>query len=193
MQDAQLLEGLLINNAQRIHFEKALYLQYNYFIQEGMRKYNLQQDDSFSAYSDAVLAVLQNISNKSFSGQSSLKTYLFQIFSNKCIDLIRKRTTNKYQVHQSSGEPELLNHLPDGVKGVIEKLIDEQKMAAVRQQLEVIGQKCKDILLLYEDRYTDSEIAVELGYNTAAVAKTTRLRCLEKIREKMKSVLKSYE
>lgn len=193
MQDAQIIDGLVKNNGQRTGFEKALYLQYSYFIEEGMRKHHLTYDDSFSAYSDAVLAVIQNISNSSFGNQSSLKTYLFQIFSNKCIDLIRKRTTNKHKVHQSVGEPELLSHLPDGARGVIEKLIDQQKLAAIKEQLEVIGEKCKGILLLYEDGYTDGEIAEKLDYNSAAVAKTTRLRCLEKIKEKMKNVLSRHE
>lgn len=193
MQDTQIINGLSINNGQRTHFEKALYLQYQYFIEEGARKHNLSHDDSFSAYSDAVLAVIHNISNNSFNSQASLKTYLFQVFSHKCIDLIRKRTTIKQKVHQSVGEPELLSHLPDGAKGIIEKLIDRQKILAIKQYLEVIGEKCKEILLLFEDGYTDNEIAQKLAYNNAAVAKTTRLRCLEKIREKMKSVFINHE
>lgn len=193
MQDAQIVEGLLTNGEQRARFEKTLYLQYDYFIGEGMRKYNLDRDDSFSAYSDAVLAVIQNIINRSFGHQASLKTYLFQIFSNKCIDLVRKRTTNKQQVHRSVAEPALLGHLPDAARNAVERLIDSQKMLAIRQQLEAIGEKCKSILLLFEDGYTDAEIASKLAYNNAAVAKTTRLRCLEKIREKVKNAYSRHE
>lgn len=193
MDDTQIINGLLINNGQRAHFEKALYLQYKYLIEEGSRKYNLSNDDSFSAYSDAVLAVIQNVNNNTFNNKSSLKTYLFQIFSNKCIDLIRKSTTNKQRVHQSAGEPELLDQLPDNAKNVIEKLMDQQKILAINQYLELISEKCKDILLLFEDGYNDNEIATLLTYNNAAVAKTTRLRCLEKIKEKMKSTFINYE
>jgi RNA polymerase sigma factor (sigma-70 family) len=193
MQDNQILNGLLMSNGERAPSEKALYQQYKYFIEEGCRKYQLNSDDSFSAYSDAVLSAIRNITNRSFNNESSLKTYLFQIFSNKCIDLIRKRTTNKQKVNQSAAEPELLSHLPDVTKGVIEKLMDQQKLMAIKQYLEVIGQKCKEILLLFEDGYTDNEIAGKLAYNNAAVAKTTRLRCLEKIREKMKNIIINYE
>jgi hypothetical protein len=39
--------------------------------------------------------------------------------------------------------------------------------------------------LLFEDGYSDKEIAVQMEYNTPEVVKTTRLRCLEKLREKM--------
>lgn len=193
MDDTQIINGLLINNRQRARFEKALYLQYKYLIEEGSRKYNLSNDDSFSAYSDAVLAVIQNVNNNTFNNNSSLKTYLFQIFSNKCIDMIRKSTTNKQKVHQSAGEPDLLDYLPDNAKNVIEKLMDEQKILVIKQNLELISDKCREILLLFEDGYTDNEIATRLIYNNAAVAKTTRLRCLEKIKEKMKSTFINYE
>ena len=193
MQDREIIDGLVINSSQRQHFEKALYLQYRYFIEEGSRKYKLSYEDSFSAYSDAVLSVIKNIINQSFNNNSSLKTYLFQVFSNKCIDLIRKRTTNIQKVHQSVAEPELLSHLPDKSKNVIEKLIEQQKLLEIRQHLEVIGEKCKEILLLFEDGYTDKEIAEKLSYNSASVAKTTRLRCLDKIKEKMKNVFINHE
>lgn len=193
MHDREIIDGLMINSNQRSHFEKALYLQYRYFIEEGIRKYKLGYDDSFSAYSDAVLSAIKNIINKSFNNHSSLKTYLFQVFSNKCIDLIRKRTTNIQKVHHSVAEPELLSHLPDVSKNAIEKLIEQQKLLEIRQHLEVIGEKCKEILLLFEDGYTDKEIAEKLSYNTASVAKTTRLRCLDKIKEKMKNVFINHE
>lgn len=193
MQDTEIITGLMQNGHARLSYEKAFYQQYSYFIGEGCRKYSLGHEDGFSAYSDAVLAAILNIRNGSFGNHSSLKTYLYQIFSNKCIDLVRKKTTNKEQVHQSASDPELLGHLSDAAKTVIEKLIDRQKMQAIKQYLEVIGEKCKEILLLFEDGYTDAEIAATLSYNNAAVAKTTRLRCLDKIREKMKNLVRQHE
>ena len=184
-QDVQILEGLKAGYSERIASEKDLYLLYNYFINEGCRKYHITRDDSFSMYNDAVLAAIHNIVSGKFDGHASLKTYLFQIFSNKCIDLIRKSTTNKQQVNNSAGVPDLLEQMPDNARTVIERLIDAQKIKALKAQLEQIGEKCKEILLLFEDGLTDKEIATTLLYNNAAVAKTTRLRCLEKLRERM--------
>lgn len=193
MLDSEIINGLKLNNEQRPYYEKVLYTEYEYFIKEGMFKYHLDYDDSFSAYSDAVLSVIISIANQSFNNNSSLKTYLFQIFSNKCIDLIRKKTTNKQRVNQSWGEPELLSYLPDSSRSIIEKLIEQQKLQEIREHLEVIGEKCKEILLLYEDGYSDKEIAEKLAYNSASVAKTSRLRCLDKIKEKMKSAIINHE
>ncbi len=187
--DSEIIAGLKSGYKSRIQQEKRLYTEYSYFIKEAGKKYNLVEDDCFSAYSDAVLAVLQNIAMDRFDGRSSLKTYLYQIFSNKCIDLVRKNATNKQQVHQTMAIPELLGQLPDAARSVVERLISDQVFLDLKSQLNKIGQKCKDILMLFEDGLTDREIAVELSYNNAAVAKTTRLRCLDKLREKMAPVI----
>jgi RNA polymerase sigma factor (sigma-70 family) len=189
-QDTQILYGLKSGYSERITQEKVLYLQYSYFIDKGCYKYNISYEDSFSVYSDAVLATIHNIVAGNFDGRSSLKTYLFQIYSNKCVDLLRKNTTKKQRVNELGVVPELLEQLPDSAKTIIEKLMDDQKRKALKEQLDQIGEKCKDILLLFEDGLTDKEIAGQLLYNNAAVAKTTRLRCLEKLREKMSFMLK---
>lgn len=189
--DLQILQGLKAAYKQRQEQEKILYSQYSYFIEEGCKKYNLNNDDSFSAYSDTVLSAIHNIISDRFDGRSTLKTYLFQIFSNKCIDLVRKSTTNKQQVNKTMPVNEMLDQLPDSTRSIVEKLIDAQRIAAIKLQLDAIGEKCKEILLLFEDGMTDKEIAETLAYNNAAVAKTTRLRCLEKLRGSMSGSLKA--
>jgi len=188
-QDFQILYGLRGNYSERSRHEKALYQQYYYFIDEGCRKYNLNYDDSFTAYSDTILSAIQNIINNNFDGRSSLKTYLYQIFSNKCIDLIRKNTTNKQQVHKTMPVPEMLNQLPDAAKTIVERLMTGELKAKIKEQLNAIGEKCKEILLMFEDGVSDKEIAEALAYHNAAVVKTTRLRCLEKLREKVRGAL----
>ncbi len=184
-QDSDILFGLKAGYKQRTAYEKILYNQYAYFIDEGCRKQSINYDESFSAYSDAVLSAIHNIINNHFDGRSSIKTYLYQIFSNKCIDLVRKNTTNKHQVHKTMPVPEMMNQLPDSTRTSIERLMHNELKAKIRTQLGTIGKKCKELLLMFEDGLTDKEIAQELSYNNAAVVKTTRLRCLEKLREKV--------
>ncbi len=184
--DTEIIRNLTAGYAERTRQEKALYEEYFYFVNEGCRKFNLTHEDSFSAYSDAFLSALLNVISGRFDGRSSLKTYLYQIFSNKCIDLIRKSTTNKQQVFKTAEMPELMNQLPDAAKTVVEKMVNDQQRKAVKESLEKIGERCRELLLLFEDGYTDKQIAGQLQYNNAAVVKTTRLRCLDKLREKVK-------
>ncbi len=185
--DSNIIERLTASHIERSRQEKMLYEEYFYFINEGCRKYKLTHEDSFSAYSDAFLSATVNIVSGRFDGRSSIKTYLFQIFSNKCIDLVRKNTTNKHQVFKTMEMPELMNRLPDGAKNVVERILNREKKMAVQESLGKIGDKCKQLLLMFEDGYTDKEIAGQLNYSNAAVVKTTRLRCLEKLREKVKA------
>ncbi|MEP6465060.1 MAG: hypothetical protein ABJB05_02090, partial [Parafilimonas sp.] len=99
--------------------------------------------------------------------------------------LVRKNTTNKQQVHKTMPVADAMNYLPDNARNVIEKLVTNELKANVKKQLDTIGQKCKEVLLMFEDGLTDKEIAALLLYSNAAVVKTTRLRCLDKLREKV--------
>jgi RNA polymerase sigma factor (sigma-70 family) len=190
--DREIIQGLKAGFRERASCERLFYQQYSYFIREGCRKYHLSHEDSFSAYSDAVLSAILNIVNDRFDGVSSLKTYLFRVFSNKCIDLVRKNTINREQVHQSTTVPELLGQLPDKARSCIELLIDKDKRDAIRIYIEKIGEKCREILLLFEDGYSDKEIAEQLTYNNAAVAKTTRLRCIEKLKDQLQQTFTTF-
>ena len=187
--DIVLIENLTGNASQRQSAEATLYQQYQYFIEEGCRKYDLAEQDSFSAYSDAFVSLLQNLRQQKFDGRSSLKTYLYQIFSNKCVDLTRHNATNKEQANRGVPVSDLLLQLPDGARTVIDSLITRQQAAIMQLQLNRLGDKCREILLMYEEGISDRQIAEEMEYQNAAVVKTTRLRCLDKLREKVLNLL----
>jgi len=92
-------------------------------------------------------------------------------------------------MHHSIAQPELLSYLPDVSKDIIKELTDKEKIRDIKHHLETLGGKNKEILLLFEDGYSDEEIAEILEYKTPDVVKTTRLRCLKKIIERMKTSL----
>ena len=82
--------------------------------------------------------------------------------------------------------PEMVNQLPDNAKTIVERLLNNELKEKVKAQLNNIGEKCKEVLLMFEDGLSDKEIAELVLYSNAAVVKTTRLRCLEKLREKIR-------
>ena len=186
--DSIIIQGLKGSERERHKQEEVLYKAYEYLITEGCRKYHLTREDSSSAYDDAFLSVVDNIIHDHFDGHATLKTYFSKIFYNKCIDQGRKNATNKNEVHKAAQLPEMMiNQLPDSAKTIIEAMMTQELKNEVLKHLQTIGDKCKEILLRYQAGATDKEIAEELSYNNAAVAKTTRLRCLEKLRAKMQS------
>jgi RNA polymerase sigma factor (sigma-70 family) len=183
-QDSSIIEAIRTGGPQRRSYENQLYGKYAYLIRDGVRKHRLSQDDCSIAYSDAVLTVIEHLASGRFEGRSELKTYLHQIFSNKCVDLIRRNATKRAQVYRPEALDDSLNLLPDEARSVIQELIQQQDGDLLRQRLDEIGDKCRRILWAWGEGYKDEEIAERLSYQSAAVAKTSRRRCLDKLRER---------
>ena len=186
LSEKEIIAGLQEGGMQRKAAERKLFERFFYIIKQGATKYSISEEDSTSAYSDTIISVIENIVANKFEGQASLKSYTYKIFYNKCVDTIRKATTNKSKVHNTSYVDDFLSVLPDKAKNVIEQMIERSEKSLLTQKMEEIGEKCKQLLLLFEDGYTDKEIAKIMLYNSSDVAKTSRLRCLEKLREKVK-------
>jgi len=180
--DDEMIRVIKENKMGRRQTENQLFNQYSYLIKEGMNKYSLEQEDAFTAYSDTILQSLENIAGSIFEKRSSLKTYLYKIFNNKCVDLIRKKTTNKRSIYQTAPISEMMNMISDQAKNVIQQLIEKNDFELLRKRLNELGENCRKLLLFFADGYNDKEIAEYLEYKTADVVKTSRLRCMEKLR-----------
>jgi RNA polymerase sigma factor (sigma-70 family) len=181
--DEQLIENLRQEGVSKRRSEEELFTTYHYFIREGMRKYNLSEDEAFDAYSDSILAAISDLRKDSFEGRSSLKTWLYQIFFNKCVDLLRKKSTNKNSVHQTSSIDDKLFQLSDSSRSVIQRLTDKADWDALREKVNELGENCQKLLMLAADGYNDREICDVMDYKTADVVKTSRLRCLDRLRK----------
>lgn len=181
--DEELMLGLQQNNALRRKAEDELFNRHAYFIKEGMHKYSITEEEAFDAYSDTILQCIDNITKGVFEKRSSLKTYLYRIFNNKCVDLIRKKSTNKSSVHHTASISELLLMIADSAKTVVQQLIENTDLEILKNKMKQLGDNCRQILTLFGDGYNDKEIAVLMEYKTADVVKTSRLRCLDKLRQ----------
>lgn len=180
--DRGIIEQLRQGGTDRRRSEEQLFSRFSYFIREGINKHALSEDDAFNAYSDTILVAIENLINAGFEGRASLKTYLYQIFHNKCVDLIRKKTTNKNSVNRSESISDRLLLLSDSSRSVLQQLIDKADWNLLKEKLGSLEDKCRQLLLFWGDNYNDKEIAAMLYYKTADVVKTSRLRCLEKMR-----------
>jgi RNA polymerase sigma factor (sigma-70 family) len=181
--DPEIIEHLKGYGSSRRKAEEQLFSSYTYLIQSGMRKYSLAEEDALEVYSDTILSAIEKITGGLFEGRSSLKTYVFRIFHNKCVDRIRKLTTNKNKIHRTTTLPEQLSNLSDSAKSIIQQLVDRCDIDRLKAKLNELGDNCRKLLVLFADGYSDKEIAVVMEYKTAEVVKTSRLRCLDKLRQ----------
>jgi RNA polymerase sigma-70 factor (ECF subfamily) len=172
LSDEAILSGIVSDGILQRNTENKLYEQYFYFIKDATFKHKLSEDEAASLYTDSVLAFIENVRINRFQGNSAIKTYLYQIFSNKCVDFIRKTTTNKMSVHEAEPIEDFVLMMADGSKNILQELISESEIKILKTKISQLGDKCQQMV-----------VAWSLGYQTANVAKTSRLRCLDKLRE----------
>ena len=181
--DRDIINNLLQDGIDRKKGEEQLFNHYAYFIEQAMHKYSFQEDEAFNIYADTIIAAIARITNHSFEGRSSLKTWLYQIFHNKCVDLVRKKTTNKDSVNHALSISAMFMQMADTAKSVIQEMMERTDRELVKQKLKEIGENCRQLLMQWAEGFSDKEIAATMEYKTADVVKTSRLRCLEKLRQ----------
>ena len=185
--EREIIDSIQQNRIERKKGEERLFNRYAYFIQEAIHKYSLPQEDAFDIYSDTIISAIEKIADGSFQGRSSVKTWLYQIFHNKYVDLLRKKTTNKNSINRTLSISDLLFQISDASKTIIQELADKTDWEVLRQKMNQIGESCRKMLLLWADGYSDKEIARSMEYKTPDVVKTSRLRCLEKLKQLYRS------
>ena len=181
--EREIIDSIAQNGNERKRGEERLFNRYAYFIKEGIYKYSLPEEDAFDLYSDTIISAIEKIASGSFQGRSSLKTWIYSIFHNKYVDLLRKKTTNKNSIHQTLSISDLLLEISDHSKSIVQKLADKTDWEILRERLVQVGENCRQMLMLWADGYADKDIAGLMDYKTSDVVKTTRLRCLEKLKQ----------
>ena len=181
--DEEIIRKLTETGSNKRKGEDELFSRFSYFVKVGMDRYHVKEDESFDAYSDTIISAIESISVGQFGNRSSLKTYLFKVFHNKCVDLLRKKATHKRSVLNTMSIADVLYNLSDSAKLVIEKMAEKNDWEKLRQKLSETGENCRKLLQYWAEGYHDKEIVALLQYKTADVVKTTRLRCLEKLRQ----------
>jgi RNA polymerase sigma factor (sigma-70 family) len=181
--DQEIIENLLLGQQASRKAEEQLFSTYSYYIKEGMRRYSLQEEEAFDAYSDTIISAVQSIVDGTFERRSSLKTYLYKVFMNRCVDVIRKNTTNKSSIYRTLEVSSMLQNMSDGAKNIIQQLAERSDLEEMKRRLSQLGDACKSLLMMFAEGYSDREIALSMEYKSADVVKTSRLRCLQKLRQ----------
>src|SRR5215212_5036883 len=170
--EQEILDKLRSSGIIRMKGEEQLFKKYFYFISHGRNKYSLTDDNLFDAYSDTIIAAIKSITGGSFKEKSSLKTFLYQIFSNKCVDILRKKTARKSSINQTVSINDMEIFISDSSESVIEQLIKKADADAFKHQLNQLCDKNQLLMVLAAEGYTDKEIAIKMNFKTGDVVKT---------------------
>ncbi|MCB0529725.1 MAG: sigma-70 family RNA polymerase sigma factor [Saprospiraceae bacterium] len=162
---------------------KVLYEQHFHLARYSRQKYPaLGQDDAVTAYNSAIIALRRQLLNGVFRGESSLTTYLNRIYSNKCVDLLRQKSSQRL---------ESMETLPDRASDddVLQRLVQSDQLQRAVAYLQTLGEVCKQILLDSEYwGYSSDEIAQRIGFSGANSVNSKKYSCLQKLRQLMGQV-----
>lgn len=177
--DAEIIEGIRSGGIRRQKLATQIYQQYMGYVYKGQKRYKLSLEDARDAYADAVTGVCRHIREGRFRGESKLSTYLFKSFSNRCVDKIRRLTSN------SNVEwDELVPTMPDKAKTMIQELVIREDTERLLSLMDELGDNCKKILIDSEYYgFNMEEIAERIGFKNAASVSSMKYRCLNKLKK----------
>jgi len=173
MTDREFIDSILTGGGAMHKTIEGFYRENYGLVYQMVGSHKLIKEEALDAYSDAVTAFVENIRNKKFRGDSKCRTYFIRIFNNKCIDIIRKKTTNRIDRNTISFD--------DIGRELMQKVEDEDQYISFSDFLGQLSEICKEVLMDWSDGYTMEEIAVRNGLRNAHTARSKRYNCFKQL------------
>ena len=124
-------------------------------------------------FNDALVLLIEKVSDRKFELTSKLSTYLFGI--------ARLLWMNELRRQNKSRELEWSDTLIVSASDIGYDFEKEERLKRIEEMMEVISDKCKEILRrFYYQSNSMQEIAEALGSSSVNSAKTQKYKCLEK-------------
>lgn len=140
------------------------------------KKHQLDRESLMDAYSDSIIDFKEQIRKQKFQQKSKCSTYFYSIFNNKCIDILRKKTTNII-TH------EIPEHLKDTSPDIVNEMTSADRIHYLEAIINQLGSRCREILMDWNDGYSMEEIARRNNLLNANVARSKRYSCLQQLME----------
>ena len=147
------------------------------------KRYNIMDVDGVDIYQEAFISLRKHaISGKLYTVNCSLQTYLFGIGKNL---IYKKLKEESLKTHYQ----EILHKVADDYEEIQldaeNELTEEQKI--LEYHFKKLGKSCQKMLTLSFYRgLTNDEIATLEGYESQAVVRSQKSRCLKKLKDLIK-------
>lgn len=174
--DAELVQMIRSGGVAR---EKALKIIYtNSKIKEKLVSMilfnNGNTQDGEDMYQEAIIVMDKNIRDGNFRTEGSLESYLFSIGKFLWMNQLRKKKLvlkEKFYDHELIGQGIEPDHL----------MMNDQRKSLLKDLLSRLGQRCQDILALWQLSYSMEEIASQLGLHDASTARKAKYDCQQQL------------
>lgn len=137
-----------------------------------------RQEEAEDLFQEGIIILYEKLRNKDFILQYSLKSYLYGICRNRWLKGLRDR-----KIITIRDSAEFLENIPEIKEEEEATLPDDEELELVVAQLK---EPCLSLLIgFYYKRMSLEQLARELHYASANVAKQMKFRCLERLRKKL--------
>ena len=176
--DREVIEGIQAGGLQQERMVNQLFDRHKGLVIQAKQKHSLAEEEARDAYTDAVVALRRQIISGSFRGESKISTYLYRIFQNKCIDIIRKHSAEKMEM--SYEMPEVEDHAQD----IFHHISVQEDFQRAGLAMNKIGSQCKQLLMdcLFH-KYSMDEVAQRANLPNSRVASDRKYKCLKKLKK----------
>lgn len=148
------------------------------FVSWAESKFGINYEDALDHYQDTVTIFFEQVMNGRITDvSSSVKTYLFGIGKNRIKQQFDASSRQDNHMEGLAEHYQFLAQHEDAAEAY------ERSRTHTQTMFEKLGDNCKEILkLFYFDKKSMSEIAKIMNHKSEAVSRTTKKRCLEKLR-----------
>lgn len=158
----------------------------------GIERYIIRNSgSSFDAediFQETLMVTIKAIQGDRFRADSSLKSYVFAIAKNLWISELRKRKSSSKREEVYSGDQEAQT------ESINNKLIKSENLKLVLALFDSMGEKCKQILLLfYYQDMSMKEIMEKENYASEQVVRNKKYKCLKALTDRIKTDPILYE
>ncbi|MCI4669010.1 MAG: sigma-70 family RNA polymerase sigma factor [Bacteroidia bacterium] len=177
MQDEVFIKQLIAGGGKAEKAIQTFFKLHKGMIGKAIKQHQLSEEECLDAYTDAIISLRRQVIEGVFRGESKISTYFYTIFYRRCVDLIRKKSTQKERLTEEY--PDLADDKPIAS----DRMQIQEAFEGLMQYMEQLSQQCKDILMYryywgYEDM---AEIASKLGIKNANTAGSLRYRCMQRL------------
>jgi len=130
-------------------------------------------EDAKDVFQEAVVLLVEKLSQKGFKFTSKVSTYLYSVARYLWINELKTRSLHANKLEQLYDTCDVY---------VVDYNFDSNKEDGLLLKLSHLGETCLKLLeYYYYKNWEWKDIAIELGYSTPASARNQKFKCLKKV------------
>lgn len=137
------------------------------------------EEDGHDMFHEGIIVLDRNIREEKFRAESSVEGYLYSI----CRFLWQNQRRKKARI-ELKDDPMQMDQI-ETENPEVQYLTDEKKNLLSRA-LDQLGERCKRILELWQLSYSMEEIATEMEFSSAQMARKNKYRCQQSLMKFLK-------